>query len=348
MAGCTSVELERPDHDKVRFQIASYGATPLSTKATEDYKDGYANVPFGAFAWYKGDNPSDNADFMINQKITYDTARNIWAPDGTTYYWPKGGSLDFICYSPYSSSGIPSVSESKLIYTAWDVSANPETDLLYADKSAALRQNSSTYYYSGVPVLFRHALARASFSLKLAYSEITAPTGDKTKWEVTVNGITLKDVRTAGGLEIDLNGSAWDLPSSEIWTHDGTSKDIALDCSGLVKFTDTSPQTVGKPFFVLPQTLDQGQKLILNLTIKTWRDTGSGYGAAPLLIEDGVLVEAPITVTSLTKWAINQSTQYNLILTPSLADTATTPTEITFDPATAGWENITVNAEINI
>lgn len=347
-AACTTVEIDRGEQDEIRFQVARYGAQVQATKAHTDYKNGYQGVPFGAYAWFKGEDPADNIDFMVNQKISYVAANNAWAPEGTTFYWPKSGGLDFICYSPYSDSGNPAVTENKISFSSWDVGANPAVDLLYSDKVTGLGQNANTYYYNGVPVLFRHALSRLEFSLSLAYSEVTSPTGDKTKWEVTVNSITLKDVRRRGSVDIDYDGSSWTLPASKVWTPDGGKMDIGLDCSGLATFTGTDAQTVGEGFLVMPQELDLGQSLVLNLTIKTWHDKGSGYSTEPLIVETAVDVEASLSCTALTKWGINQSIKYNIRLAPSSTHTYNAPSEITFDPATADWESIVINAELTI
>ena len=90
LAACTMTQVSGPS------QEISFSAM---TRANTDYKDGYSGVPFGAFAWFKGDDPADNANFMVNQQVAYESAGNRWVPSGTTYYWPKSGKLDFICYS---------------------------------------------------------------------------------------------------------------------------------------------------------------------------------------------------------------------------------------------------------
>ena len=338
-AGCTRVQVEIPESE-VSFQVTSL--RPV-TKAVSDYTD----IPFGAYAWFKGENAADNTTFMINQQVAFDTAKNLWAPLGTTYYWPKSGSLDFICYSPYSAAGGPVVGENSIQYTGWDVSAQPAVDLLYADKASGQTRNLHTYNNNGVPVLFRHALSRLRFTVKLAYNEKTAPTGDKTKWELTVNSITLKDIRTTGNLTLSLEGGQWKRPDNNAWTPDAATTDIALDCSALNTFVDTTPQEVGDSFLVLPQPLDLGQKLVLNLTISTWRDTGSGYPVQPFITETAVEVAAGLHNISLPAWGINQFIHYTLILTPSRGDGTDNPSEITFDPAVADWDTISTQAEVN-
>lgn len=349
MAACSRVELNRPDAEEIRFQVAGYRSSAADTKANDDYKDGYGSVPFGAYAWYKGEHPADDAVLMTNQKVAYNATRNVWFTEGITYYWPKWGSLDFICYSPYSDTGVPVVEENKITYDSWDVGANPDIDLMYSDKAAGLTDNAFTYYYNGVPVLFRHALAKVAFTMRLAYSEMTPETGDKTKWEVTLNSIVLKDIRTKGSLGLTLDNGAWALPVDGVWESDAASKtDIGFDCSALQVFKDTDPQTLSESFFVLPQALNQGQKIVMNFSVKTWRDTGSGYPDEPFIKETSVEMGAALSTSTILAWRMNQSIKYNLILAPSLTVDGVKPVEITFDPAKSDWETFELNTQIEL
>ncbi|MBR3500870.1 MAG: fimbrillin family protein [Bacteroidales bacterium] len=347
MAACSSMETDNPKNI-IRFQTANYMQAPsATTKSPENYADSYLGVPFGVYAWYKAEDPADNTVFMDNQKVSYNSEDNLWTPTGTTYYWPKSGSLDFICYSPWSDVP-PVISENSISYSGWDVTANQTIDLLYADKSTGLSKNAQNYYYNGVPVLFHHALARTTFNIKLAYSEITPETGDKTKWEVTVDDFRLKNIRTTGNLTLTLDSGEWKRPESNVWTSNDSVVDIPIDCSSLPVLADTATKKICDPFFVLPQTLDQGQKLALKLTIKTWRDSGSGYPVEPFITETDVLVDASLGSFYLTKWGINQSIKYNLVLIPSRAGSIDTPAEITFDPAVSDWESIDTDADISL
>ena len=347
MAACSKVQFDHPEDNTISFQVAGYRAHGADTKA-DDYKAEYESVPFGAYAWYKGVNPADNTTFMTNEKVAYFSDGNIWTTTEETYYWPKTGALDFICYSPYSTAGVPVVEEDKITYNNWDMSANPDVDLMYSDKAAGLTDNVTTYYYNGVPVLFRHALAKVAVTMRLAYSEMTPETGDKTKWEVTLNSIALKDIRTKGSLELSLENGQWTLPENRAWTPDSTKTDIAFDCSALEVFKDTIPQTLSQSFFVLPQALNQGQKIAMNLSIKTWRDTGNGYPEEPFIKEASVVMNAALSTSTILAWGMNQSIRYNLILAPSQSLDGLKPVEITFDPAEADWETIELNTQINI
>jgi hypothetical protein len=97
----------------------------------------------------------------------------------------------------------------------------------------------------------------------------------------------------------------------------------------------------------------------MNLTIKTYRDINDGNGEKLVLTETAVPVSTNISGGTLTKWGMNKNIIYTFILAPSKA-TGTgvdndgdgiedlDPTIVYFDPAVSGWEDITVDATINI
>jgi len=346
VAACSQVEM--PMDRAIAFQVASHVASP--TKA-DDYAVDYAAVPFGAYAWFKSENPADNADFMTNEKVAYNTEKNVWTTTSATYYWPRGGKLDFICYSPYSENSGPVVAENSIQWTDWNVSDNPGVDLMYATKAAGLTGPTTTYYYEGVPTLFHHALAQVAVKLRLAYTEKESSTGDKTRWKVTVHSMSLKDVHTHGSLALNLGeGGAWTLPAEGTWTPAGTVASLPLDCSQLpAPLTDETVYEVGTPMFVLPQPLGDANYVDMEVTIETERDTGEGY--KPFLTESHVHVSGALASTALPAWGINHRITYTFILAPSLPtdkDGAPVPTEVHFDPAVEGWQEVALNMSINI
>ena len=363
VASCAKTVQEVTVNDEITFQVARHKSL---TKATSDYKDEYASVPFGAYAWFKGENSADDTEFMINQEVSYNTTGNLWAPTGTTYYWPKTGSLDFICYSPYATPGstdapFPTVTENGISYPAWDVNAHPGVDVMYADKVTGQKNNSNQYYYNGVPTLFHHALAKVSFIIKPSYLSYTADTGDTTSWEIIVNDITVNNLLTTGSFDITLDaGGDWVVP--DVWTPDPSSPttDLPLDLSSLGGLPlDGSEQDLTTDLFVLPQTLDQGQEVILNVTINTYRDNNDGLGPQLVLTETDVDITALLSGGSLDSWDVNQNITYTFNITPSLATPGDDvdgdgipdsyePTVVYFDPAVDDWQNVDVNAGIVI
>ena len=366
LASC-SKSVESGIQSEVVFQVARHKGV---TKA-DDYKTDYQSVPFGAYAWYKGVSASDNADFMTNQKISFTDP--VWRPEGTTYYWPKSGSIDFICYSPYTADGtnapLPVITEDSMAYPAWDVAANPDVDIMYADKVTGLTNNVNTYYYDGVPTLFRHALAKINFQIKAAYTEVTDPvTGTKTKWEIEVESIKVNNILSSGSFTLNLNGSGgWDKPADNVWTPDGTTTDMDLDLSNVDSpLADGVVYDLDSDVFVMPQALTGGQEVVLKVTITTYRDINDGNGYVQVLQENGVEIQGNLSGGTMDAWKMNQNVTYSFNFAPSLGSTTDTdgdgvpddldgdgipdvvPTIVYFDPAVDEWQNITVSAGINI
>lgn len=361
LASC-SKSIEDGFKSEIAFQVARHKTV---TKA-DDYKDNYQAVPFGAYAWYKGVSASDNAEFMKNQKVSFSDP--VWKPEGTTYYWPKSGSIDFICYSPYTADGtnapLPTITEDGISYPAWNVGAHPDVDVMYADKITGLKNNTTTYYYDGVPTLFHHALAKVSFQIKQSYMSVTSDTGDITSWVITVSDIVLTDILTSGSLNLTLNpDGTWNKPS--VWdSTGGTKEDIDLLDSNIT--LDGSNQGLVSDLMILPQSLTDGQKVTITVTIETYRDLNDGNGPQLVLTETNIPIEGLLSGGSLDHIGINQNVTYTFNITPSLGSTSDldgdgvpddldgdgipdmVPTIVYFDPAVDEWENITVNAGINI
>lgn len=361
LASC-SKSVEEGFNSEIVFQVARHKGV---TKA-DDYKTDYQAVPFGAFAWYKGVSASDNTTFMTNQKVSFSDP--VWKPEGTTYYWPKSGSIDFICYSPYTADGVdaplPTITEDGISYPAWNVGAHPTVDIMYADKVTGLTANSKTYFYDGVPTLFHHALAKVSFQIKQSYMSVTSDTGDTTSWEITVSDIILSDILTSGSLNLTLNpDGTWNKPS--VWdTTGGTKENVDLLDSDIT--LDGTNQGLVSDLMILPQSLTDGQKVTITVTIKTYRDLNDGNGPQLVLTETDIPIEGLLSGGSLDHIGINQNVTYTFNITPSLGSTTDSdgdgvpddldgdgipdmvPTVVYFDPAVDEWENIIVNAGINI
>ena len=362
ITACSKSQISAPERE-ITFQTARYMGG-VTKAAPADYKDEYAAVPFGAFAWYKGVSASDNADFMTNQKVSFTDP--VWRPEGTTYYWPKSGSIDFICYSPYTADGtnapLPTITEDSIAYPAWDVAAHPDVDVMYADKVTGLTNNVRTYYYDGVPTLFHHALAKVNFQIKAAYTEVTDPeTGTKTKWDIEVESVKVNNVLSSGSFTLNLNGTSWDKPADSVWTPDGTTTDLDLDLSSVANpLVDGTVYNLDSDVFVMPQTLTGGnQEVVIKVTITTYRDINDGNGYVQVLQENGVEIQGNLSGGTMDAWKMNQNVTYSFNFAPSLGTTTTDdtdgdgipdviPTIVYFDPAVDEWENVTVSAGINI
>ncbi|MBO4557275.1 MAG: fimbrillin family protein [Bacteroidales bacterium] len=347
-ASCTRTEIDRPASE-ISFQVARHSA---ATKAgEEDYKDAYQAVPFGTYAWYKALQEADNAPFMVNQKVAYNEPRNTWAPAGSTYFWPNTGTIDFISYSPYAGDGAaapaPTITETSISYAEpWNVEANPGVDVMYADKAVGCSGNVNTYNhgYEGVPTLFRHALAKVAFQLRSGYTDITAPTGDKTRWEIKINSMSVESILTTGTLALNLAGDgSWAKPESNVWTPEEGTANHPIDVASMPVLTNAL-QPAGNAFFVLPQELD-GQRLRLDVTITTFRDNNDGTGEKQMFVEPNVVCYAPLKTPEIDAWGINQYIIYVITISPAMP---VAPMSILFDPAAATWDEQTVEYTITL
>ena len=349
MASCSHVDLTMPQDRAISFQVVR--SMPATRAGESDYKDAYSGVPFGAYAWYKGVTDATDSDFMTNQKVSYDGV--YWAPVGTTYYWPGSGALDFICYSPYSENDGPAVSEDAISWNEWSIKDNYDVDLMYSTKAIGLTGPVKTAYYNGVPTVFHHALSQIAVKLRLAYDEVEADTGDKTRWSVTVHDLTLSNVATTGSVTFSLadDGENWKMPEGNTWTSLKERVNFGFDCTDLPETLSAgTTYAVGEPLTVLPQPVKTGGiAASLDVTITTERDRGDGY--KPFIKEEHINIDFPLGTEQLPVWGINQRIRYTIILTPCKSEDngeEVVPSEISFDPTVEDWDDIDLDLNIKI
>ena len=380
MAACSKV-VDTPDTQR---EISFVVANRLQTKATGVV---YENGAFGTYSWFTATSGSDHADFMVNE--TVDLVGGVWKTTENTFYWPKTGSIDFISYSPFAGTNgtagtVPAITQNTITYTG--VTAGT-TDLMYADKvncSANVNEvtdsDSADSGYSGVPTVFRHALAKVSFKIKANFLEYKDPTTQTTtRWEVKVRSAKISGFKTTGNCALTLNadGKSWDKPYVNIG--DDTNPDYkyiwtdltgATDAQELVPDADindpdkwltltTDPQELNPASgFVIPQQLlANAQTLDLNLYIKTTLSNGNvieeDYITSSVTpTPDGLFPSINIKdISSLEYWEMNQNIAYTINIKPvSYVSDWDTPNDviIRFDPAVADWTKVDANATIHL
>ncbi|MBR6346910.1 MAG: hypothetical protein IKR69_05930 [Bacteroidales bacterium] len=375
MAGCAKVQDSTPVKKEVTFEVAN-----RLTKATTGgvYS---TSVPFGTYAWFTATSGSDHAAFMVNEQVAF--LGGVWKNADNTFYWPKTGSVDFISYSPFAGTSntagtVPVITQNSITYT--DYTAG-NTDIMYADKatcSSNIDEINDTATpesgFTGVPTLFRHALAKVSFKVKANFVEWPDPldASKKTTWEVTIRSAKISGLHTTGSCALTLNadGKSWDKPVTNIggtdwniWTNlSGSSAaqelvDPTTYPAGVVLTTDAqdlNPLTG----YVIPQSLEAGvQMLDLDIHIKTTLPTGN------IIEEDYITSSAtPLPagkfpsinlsdISNRTVWQINENITYTINIKPTAKDTEDdTPEDviITFDPAVADWVSVSNNIKIQL
>lgn len=361
---CVKTEV-LPASREITFQTASYatkaGITGTTFPTTET---------FSAYAWADG---TIGAYFMDNETISYSGGE--WKPS-SVYYWPKNTTVDFFCYYPTNMPGI-AVDKDVITYTNFDVQATP-LDIMYSDKAVGFTDNvddiedDAASGYTGVPIIFRHALSKICLNAVLVYNHKEEADGTVTDWEVTLNSARIGGIFQRGNCTLNLASSpstglvGWEKPQDANGNYVWSVSDSTTFTTGnyLASALTMSPGVMVNlvpEIFVLPQTLDNHQFVALNMTIKTKRN-GVDF------LSETFDVVANLYVPELTAWQMNHVITYQLNVSPTTSngkggnpgdptdpsnpvdpsDPDLTDAIITFDPAIDGWDAVDVVAKINI
>lgn len=212
------------------------------------------DLPFAAFASQLGDgktwdtNKAEAVQLIGGDAVAYQTyLPGKWTTE-VAYYWPDFGSLTFFAYSPYFDAQgnkinniafTPTTGELKV--TGWDVSAAKfkDVDLMMADVQKDLTSDLAP---SGVPVAFRHKLARVNFRAGLTseYKE-----GSNT-YKIFLRKVVLKNIYTKGNYS--------SVENSGRWTELSEPEQLVIynNATG-VELSHLTSATIGADLLVMPQ-----------------------------------------------------------------------------------------------
>lgn len=356
---CSKVETASIQKE-IKFEVANSVQTKAFTGSV------YSNGAFGTYAWF-----NDTDAFMVNEQV--DNNGTAWTTVDHTFYWPKTGSVSFISYSPFEGTSnvagaTPAVTKNTITYT--NVTAGT-TDLMYADKATCSNNvnevEDGTNSFTGVPTIFRHALAKLSFKVMANFTEWDdATTGSHTEWEITLNSFKIHGFNTTGDLELTLNADekSWDKPVTtvdavdyNVWTNlSGATADQELIDPATyptgVNLTTSPKDLTPATGFVIPQVLAAGvQSVDINAHIKTTLANG-------LVINEDFIKTVDISgISTLKAWQMNENIVYTIKFKPTAHGTGpgVTPHDddpedviIKFDPAVADWTNVDAAATIQL
>ena len=356
LAACTKTETSEPQRE-ISFEVAN-----SLTKATGVK---YENGAFGTYAWF-----NNTDDFMVNEQVNL--SGGVWKTIDHTFYWPKTGSISFISYSPFAGTSdtagsVPAITKNSITYTGYTAGS---TDIMYADRATCSSNvnevtdsDTADSGYSGVPTVFRHALAKLSFKIKANFIEYTDPTTNtKTEWEVKVTSAKIGGFKTTGDCALALNadGKSWDKPVTTVGTTDynvwtnlsgASAEQELIDAttypSGVI-LTTAAQDLAAASGYVMPQVLAAGtQQLKLTVHIKTTLSNGKEIN------EDFNPTIDIMDISSLKAWQMNENIVYTINIKPTaIADPNNNdnPNDviITFDPAVADWTVVDANATIQL
>lgn len=186
----------------------------------------------GVFAYKEGEaNP-----YFTNANFAKHSTQSYWVGNGTQYYWPFQGALDFYFYAPHQGTGASvSVADKKLTISAFtnedyeyeDEDEDGEEDNTpYVGSGTGLNYNCADLMYgseiiteskdgavddAGISVTLKHALALVQVKAK------AIPTG-----VVSIKSMTLKGTPTNADLTVNYN------TGSPSWTDDSPLEELDL------------------------------------------------------------------------------------------------------------------------
>ena len=366
MTGCVEhlEDVSTTTQKKITFQTAKY----LQSRAADDQINGtkFTYDHFVAHAWSDAV-VNDDKVLMNHQRVVKDDNSGSWMPV-SDHYWPSYSTVDFIAYYPENEDKtFPIVSRETLSYSGYDVSDDKAdisvqtNDLMYAEKAVGYGSNvdqvnddnggGNDSGYSGVPMLFHHALAQLEIRVQVVHPDEDSPVS----WNAVIDHAKLSGYYTKGDLELTLNDTqlshgvtGWTPTTPDMehvkvgWKNDGQTKSqmiIGDDASvQTLTITDdgsgdgyvaTGCKTIYKAF-VLPQILTDLHTLDLSFTLESYRD-----GVKETSESDTEIRHLQLKTDATPHWGMNQHVVYTIVINPSIR-------KISFDPAITGWEDVSV------
>lgn len=344
IAACTKNEVipvSSNENAEITFNVAP------KTKADADKTQTFdTNNVFASWAFYLPSgktwsaNVAESQPYIVNSTVSYLANENVWKNSEKSYYWPKAGSLTFFAYSLNKtdlSLNNPGYPKNKVdcynaancygISALLDLSENPNTDLLVADIAADKKANATTYYYSGVPTLFKHKMSRVAFAVRKA-----ADYSDK---KFTLNYIKFHNLNFDGHYAQFSNEGQTDKTVCAEYIKPGdTRKDI--DYTTTVMEVTSSNDYVNvaneENYIYFPQLFEgvEGESKVATIEIN-YTVTTTVTGGANTTTIDETLTKKLNVKDFFASWDMGK--RYTFNLTFSLD-------EIFWDPAVEDWTDV--------
>lgn len=385
LAGCVSnneMELNSNDNPQpITFEVAKFN---VSSRAESTFADGSQdadglghltfdpNRSFGTYAWLATGHGGEHTNYITNEMVSF--VDGLWVTRGDVYSWPQEANkhLDFVSYYPYSADadndgvgddawcpkfGTTNTTKhdyNKLEYVDF---VNDGKDLMFSDKAHLQKRNHLTHYYSGVPTLFRHALAKLNFTAAIKRDKLEDENGNILYWRVTVTKFSVGGLVKQGDLTLVTTSPAsssttqWTIegnPTYKVWQSNVMNDDqgqTVYDCmewslgNGIqldLLNSVTGAQTLGANYIVIPQIITDNQYFTISYKVES---------STTPTVANSWTVEHEITdrtynfstfaqyQTALKAWEMGKNITYTIMIDP-LGDV------ITFDPAEVDWDTI--------
>lgn len=315
----------------------------------------YAVSHEGDFAGWASATPAE----FDNTSISYDNNVDGWAPKTATdgyYYWENGKKMSFSASSPadleQAVTCVRSYGANGLTITDFEVNADPakQYDLMFAqrvvNKTSADMLHSASYY-SGIPIVFQHALSSIRFSVANTAPETVILT------EIKLRGVKYKGDFSENIDETGANVSLYDRTPTignvaPVWTVDpAIIANPYTAFQGSVRFLESPryvSQIVSEPgntgtynqLLLMPQELTDAAEVEVHYTVNGNANTKivKLNGLKTTKVVSGVETEGE----AISSWEMGKRYTYRLYYSSATAN----KDKIYFAPSSEGWDDVDV------
>lgn len=357
LAACTKNNADTTAYEQakvINFNTVAGKATKAPITGTT-YHYNYSS--FGVFAWYlaegnwntaaanssavayMGTKANSESPLASPVEITWNETKDIWAPNGTTYYWPLQGKLTFIAYSPYNAATATFSNAGVLTLTGYTLNTTVanQVDLLYSAVAADKTQNESYYVDSansknsqtaeedkGVNIQFKHALAQIIFKAKTASDVYSAGLSFKVD-NITVNAASTATSMTVTNPAVDAAPAGittWNTPATKV---NFVVRNAAFPEAANTYLTTTLSDPIGDALLAIPVTEFDTTDPTISVTYTLYRlSDNQSLGSKT------VTVNVKNVDNVITAWQAGKKYEYDLTIdlqkiyfTPSIIDWTT-------------------------
>ena len=205
-----------------------------------------------------GDGKTSDANFFKNQKVTCPGTKWTYSP---LKYWPTQGKIDFLAYAPYKEGQTLKGNTNTFDFTVASEAAN-QIDLLWANATGQIKTNFEGTTKEKVKFLFKHALSRLGYTVKLS--------GDYKSSDAT---FTLKKITLAGSPDDETKGAFYKTGTIDLSKKDATGLwnaatsddnkqyfkwfDASYTVTSSTATHPTAPDSKSDYLFVIPQDFSE-------------------------------------------------------------------------------------------
>lgn len=215
LVSCSSDDLDSLSDNSSKNEAISFdgylGRSAVAvngTRGSVETKETLKTKGFGVFGNYVADaGQTSDANFFKNQKVTCSGTKWTYTP---LKYWPTNGHIDFLAYAPHKEGQELKPNTTTFDFTVADKAAN-QIDLLWANATGQIKTNFEGTTKEKVKFLFKHALSRLGYTVKLS--------GNYNSSDAT---FTLKKITLAGSPDDETKGAFYKTGTIDLSKKDAT------------------------------------------------------------------------------------------------------------------------------